>query len=408
MLESVKITRRQSEIRQQLAELVGKTDPTEDETRQMEALDREYRNNEVRYRAALVAEDQERREAGAELETAETRDWQGLMDRFEVRQVVAALDHGHQLDGATAEVVQEMRSQGTYTGVPVPLEALEVRAGETVSTDLVDPKATRGIFDRLFPQSVAARMGVQSVSIPHGSVEYPIATAGASAGWAASELGNVGAASEFKTTEATLSPDYTLGCQMRVTRKALAQVGAGLEQAIRRDMSAAIGAELDRAILVGEGASGVPEGLVPGAISSGTGSWSASWSAIKAEVVEFMTANAISDPGQVRLAITPAMWSDLDDAIWDSGSGITEWDRLARHVGAGNIVRATQLTADHALLTVTAGGLAPAYLGIWGGVDLIRDPYSDAASGGLRLTGLMTVDLNVPREVQVRVLEASS
>src|SRR5699024_11520614 len=119
--------------------------------------------------------------------------------------------------------------------------------------------------------------------------------------------------------------------------------------------------------------------------------WSASWSAIKAEVVEFMTANAISDPGQVRLAITPEMWSDLDDAIWDSGSGITEWDRLARHVGSGNIVRATQLTADHALLTVTAGGLAPAYLGIWGGVDLIRDPYSDAASGGLRLTGLMTV-----------------
>lgn len=404
MLESVKITRRQSEIRQQLAELVGKTDPTDEETRIMEALDREYRSNEVRYRAALVAEDQERREAGAELETAETRDWQGLMDRFEVRQVVAALDHGHQLDGATAEVVQEMRSQGTYTGVPVPLEALEVRAGETVSTDLVDPKATRGIFDRLFPQSVAARMGVQSVSIPHGSVEYPIATAGASAGWAASETGTVGAAAAFKTAEATLSPDHTLGCQMKVTRKALAQVGAGLEQAIRRDMSAAIGAELDRAVLIGTGTGGQPTGIVTGATN--TGDWAATWTAIKSEVVAFMQANAISDPGQVRLAMTPAMWSDLDDAIWDAGSGITEWDRLARHVGAGNIVRATQLPADTALLTVTAGGLAPAYLGVWGGLDVIRDPYSDAASGGLRLTGLMTVDLIAPRALQVRVLEA--
>ena len=69
MLESVKIQRRQSEIRQSLSELVGKADPSEDETRNMDALDKEYRANETRYRAALVAEDEERREAGADLET---------------------------------------------------------------------------------------------------------------------------------------------------------------------------------------------------------------------------------------------------------------------------------------------------------------------------------------------------
>ena len=55
MLDSVKIQRRQSEIRQQLAELVGKETPTEDETRSMGDLDQEYRTNETRYRAALVA-----------------------------------------------------------------------------------------------------------------------------------------------------------------------------------------------------------------------------------------------------------------------------------------------------------------------------------------------------------------
>ena len=45
MLESVKIQRRQSEIRQALAELVGKESPSEDETRSMGALDSEYRAN---------------------------------------------------------------------------------------------------------------------------------------------------------------------------------------------------------------------------------------------------------------------------------------------------------------------------------------------------------------------------
>lgn len=400
MLDSVKIQRRQSEIRQTLAELVGKDKPTDDETRQIEALDTEFRTNETRYRGALIAEDQERREAGAELETREGKQWADLVQAFEVRQIAAALDHGFQLTGQTAEVVAEMRSQGQYQGIPIPLEALEVR--NTVSANTPDATVTRGIFDRLFPASVAARLGVNSVSIPSGSVEYPVATQGAVAGWAATEGGNVPNATAYQTTEAMLSPNHTLGAHMRISRKAVKQT-AGLEEAIRRDMGAAIGAELDRAILIGSGAAGQPAGLL--GLATGAGEWAATWAAVRTEVVAFMTANAISNPGEVKMAITPAMWAALDDAIFDAGSGITEWQRLTGGVGAPAL--STQLPADTALLAVTAGGLSPAYLGIWGGVDMIRDPYSDAQAGGLRLTGLLTVDLAVPRAIQLRKLVAA-
>jgi hypothetical protein len=246
----------------------------------------------------------------------------------------------------------------------MPLEALEQR--NTVSAGVADPKQ------------------------------------GAVAGWAATEGGDVPAATAFQTTETVLSPDHTLGAHMRISRKAVKQVGNGLEEAIRRDMSAAIGAELDRAILVGDGTGGALTGLV--GLASGSGIWAATWATVRAEIVAFMEANAISDPAAVRMAITPAMWSALDDAIWDTGSGITEWQRLTG--GVGTPALATQLSADTAIMAVTAGGLSPAYLGIWGGVDVIRDPYSDAASGGLRLTGLMTVDLAVPRAAQLRKLAA--
>lgn len=37
-------------------------------------------------------------------------------------------------------------------------------------------------------------------------------------------------------------------------------------------------------------------------------------------------------------------------------------------------------------------------------VDLIRDPFSDAASGGLRLTALTTADVTVARGAQLEVL----
>lgn len=122
MLESVKISRRQSEIRQQLAELAAKPEPTDDETRSIESLDSEYRTNETRYRAALIAEDQVRREAGAELETHDGREWSEMVGRFELRQVAQAFaEEGRALDGATAEIVTELRSHGSYRGIPVPL-----------------------------------------------------------------------------------------------------------------------------------------------------------------------------------------------------------------------------------------------------------------------------------------------
>lgn len=405
MLESVKIARRQSEIRQALSELVGKENPTGEETRSMESLDAEYRTNETRYRAALVAEDQERREAGADLETRSDREFADLVAAFEMRQVVLALDEGRSMSGQTAEVVAEMRNAGGYRGIPVPFEALEQR--NTVSGDLPNPVQTRPIIDRLFPASVASRIGVQTVNITQGSTEWPVATAGATAGWATTEGGNVPAATAFQTAERMLSPDNTLGAHMRISRKSLKQSGAGLEQAIRRDMSAAVGAELDRAVLMGTGADGQPLGIVPGAVTYGIASTAvgaaASWSAFRAEVVAFMQANAISAATGVNMAFDPAIWAELDDTLI-AGTAVSEWDRLVKHVPAGNIALANQLATGTAILTTSTGGIAPAFLGLWGGVDLIRDPYSDAQSGGLRLTGLVTADVTVARGSQVRIL----
>lgn len=405
MLDSVKIARRQSEIRQALAGLVGKEAPTEDETRSMEGLDSEYRANETRYRAALIAEDSERREAGADLETRSDRQFAELIGRFELRQAALALDEGKALSGATAEVVQEMRNVGGFQGIPVPYAVLETRAGETVAADQVNPKTIRPTIDRLFPGSVASRLGVQSINITQGELAFPVATAGATFGWQTGELANVGAATEYQTSERSLNPDQTGGAQLIVTRKALKQAGEGLEAAIRRDLNAVIGAELDRVVINGSGASGQPLGFLPGAATYGIASTAvgaaATWAAFRAQVVSFMQANAITSASQVNMAFGPAIWAELDEALI-TGTAVSEWDRLTRH----GITPATSnvIPLETAILTATVQGIAPGYLGLWGGVDLIRDPYGRAQSGQLVLTGLVTADFTVPRGMQTRIL----
>ncbi|MZR15040.1 phage major capsid protein [Maritimibacter sp. DP07] len=416
MLDSVKISRRQSEIRQTLAGLAGKDSPSEDEVRQMDELDREYRSNETRYRAALVAEDEERREAGAELETRSEREWSELMGSFEVRQVAMALDHGHQIDGQTAEIVQELRSHGAYQGVPVPWEALEQRAGETIASGTPDPIQTRPIIDRLFPDSVAARMGAQMISIDHGEIEWPVVTQGASVGWQTSETGSVGSPQAFQTTDKALAPDQTLGVQMKITRKALKQSGAAMEAAVRRDMNAAMGQEVDRVVFLGAGSSGEPLGVVAGASTYGITetdlSGAPTWAAFRAAVVRFMQANAAGSPGAARMLIRPEVWDSMDDTYIDTGTGVTEWDRLTKNIPSSNIAMSTNGLADptgspeecKALLTTAAGGVSPIFVGKWGAVDMIRDPFSDAASGGLRITALATLDVTVARAVQLEVI----
>lgn len=414
MLESVKIARRQSEIRQQLAGLVGKASPTEDETRSMDTLDTEYRTNETRYRAALIAEDTERREAGADLETRSGREWSELVRGFELRQVVLNLDEGRALSGRTAEVVSELRAAGGYRGCPVPLLALERRVGETVASGTPDPIETRPIIDRLFPASVAAQMGAQMIAIGAGAVEWPVTTSAVTAGWANGETANVAGPTAYATTDKALKPEQTMGIHMRITRKTLLQSGEALEAAIRRDMNGTMQAELDKAVFLGSGAAGQPLGVVTGAATYGITSTAvdadASWAAFRAAVVRFMTGNAASGPADVKALIRPEVWNYMDHILASTGAFKFEFDRLKESLG-GVVISSSALAApagsplaSNALLTTSAGGVAPIFVGLWGAVDLIRDPFSDAQSGGLRLTALTTADVTVARGAQLELL----
>lgn len=413
MLDSVKITRRQSEIRQKLANLAGKEKPTEDEAKEMDELDKEYQTNEKRFRAALIGEDTERREAGRDLETRADRQFADLVAGFELRQAVLHLDEGKALSGRTAEVVQELRNSGGYRGIPIPLLALEQRAGETIASGAPDPIQTRPIIDRLFPGSVAAQMGAQLITVGSGAIEWPVTSSSVTAGWAATETGNVAGPTVYATTDKALKPEHNLGIHMRVTRKALLQSGDALEQAIRRDMNGTMQAELDKAIFLGTGADGQPLGVIPGVATYGITSTAigaaATWAAFRAAVVRFMTANAAAGPGGVKLLLRPEVWAYMDGALI-SGTAVSEWDRLAAQISNPTLTTnalaapAGSPLETNALLTTTAGGVSPIFVGLWGAMDLIRDPYSDAQSGGLRLTALTTADVTVARGSQLELL----
>lgn len=414
MLTSVRVQKRQSEIRQQLAALAGKDNPDENEIRSMSDLDKEYATGEQRFRAALISETEERAAAKDDLETRSDREYSDLVSKFELRQVAQFYDSGNKITGQTAEVIEEMRSHGSYRGVPVPFAALELRSGETIASGTPDPIQTRPIIDRLFPGSVAARLGTNMINIDTGAVEWPVVTSSVTAGWTDGEVASVAAAQAFATTDRPLKPEQNFGVQMVISRKTLKQSG-GIEDAIRRDMNSAIGAGLDKAIFLGTGANGQPLGVITGQSTYGIGTTAvnaaASWSAFRAAVVTFMLANAAAGPDAVKLLLRAETWSDLDDTLI-TNTAVSEWDRLVKNIPAGNIAMSNNALAAPsgsplaatALLTTNAGGVSPIFAATWGGVDLVRDIYAGAAAGSLKLTAILTADVTVARPAQLQLL----
>ena len=176
-----------------------------------------------------------------------------------------------------------------------------------------------------------------------------------------------------------------------------------------------MGAEVDRATFLGSGATGQPLGVITGAATYGITSTAVaaagSWGAFRAAVARFLVASAAGSASAVRALIRPELWSYLDDRLVVD-TAVSEWDRLVSNIPIGNIAMSANALAAptgtpaacSALLTTSAGGVPPIFVGAWGAVDLIRDPFTDSQSGGLRMTALATLDVTVARPAQLQLL----
>jgi len=174
-------------------------------------------------------------------------------------------------------------------------------------------------------------------------------------------------------------------------------------------------AKLDAATFLGAGSSGEPLGVIPGQSTYGYSTTAigdvAAWAIFRTAVVNFMKGNAANSASDVRVLMRPEIM-DYMDGVLLTNTAVSEWDRLLKNIPLANIAMTANAlaaptgtpNASTVVLTTDAGGVAPIYIGTWGAVDMIRDVYSDAASGMLRLTALVTADVTVSRAGQVATL----
>jgi len=294
------------------------------------------------------------------------------------------------LDGVEREMheeaVNEARSAGTsIAGLGIPSFMLESRANEpTQGSSAIAPRNVLGFADALREASVFNRVGANILTGLSANTTIPV-TSQQSVAWATGEIAaSADGGADF--TKVELSP-VRLASHVNISKMLLAQNGAAAEQAIIRDLGRASAGAIDGAIFSTTDVADAPGSL--GATSGVSTITSTPTYAPNASIFEdFILAEAkLAEvgglEGNLAYVAHPKLMKDLKRSA----------QVLAVNAGMqGNLVNGYQTFFTNGCTSDAAasadfyfGDFSKMYMGMFGGLDIMVDPYSVAINGQTRL-----------------------
>ena len=269
MLKSQKIELRRSEIRQRLNEISGLegeafTDAIKAESAELE---REFSGLDTQYRAALIAEggDGETTTETTETESREAAELRTLTDGVMLGSYLSTALGGGSLEGRE----RELNSHIGLDDSVIPFAAIAPRVEQRAEhrADAITPApattgvASQSIIERVFASTAAAFLNVDLPTVGVGVANFPVLTSGAAGSTVDKDAAVDAQAATF--TPNTLNPTRLQASYL--FRREDRAILAGMEDALRADLSGALGEALDKVIIAGQAANPT----IPGFLGTG-------------------------------------------------------------------------------------------------------------------------------------------
>ena len=426
MTESQRLTLQVSEARQHLNGLIearnklpDNQEPDAEAIRKLDEATRRVSALETEYRAAIVVEageEEQRRAADPDGEEVERRK---LLGRASVVPFIMEAVDNKAVTGAEAECRSAvLGDEDTGNQMPIdlllPPDDVETRSQTEYRADTVTPVDSAALADgsqasvleRIFTRSVAARLGVAMPSVPVGDAVYPIMTSGTTASMATDGTQVDAGAAAF--TGHTLGPIRLTAAYLFNSRQTLQL--RNFEQILRRDLSAVMSDAMDNQLINGDGttASGITN--VTGFLSElaaptrpSSADTFASYITKFTGAVDGLNAYQLSD---LRTVIGAASINHMYSLYRGANSDLPVYEALRSRIGGMTV--SSRIPAP-----TTTGGQAntqrnimalTSYLGrnavapVWRGLEMIRDPYTNAGKGQVRLTVIAFFNFKILRE----------
>lgn len=269
--------------------------------------------------------------------------------------------------------------------------------GHTVQTELLAQS-----FITLLRNSMMVRAaGATILSDLTGNIAIPRQTGGATAYWVAEN----GAPTESQQAfdQVAMSPK-TVGAFSDLSRRLLMQSSLDVEAFVRGDLATVLGLAIDLASMHGSGSSNQPLGIAGtsgiGSVAGGTNGLAPAWS----HLVSLETEVAIDNADINRLAyVTNAkVRGKLKQVEKATNTGLFLWADGAQPINGypayiSNQVSSTLTkgTSSGVCSAIFFGNWADLIIGLWGGLDILVDPYTGSTAGTVRVVALQDVDIAV-------------
>ncbi len=269
--------------------------------------------------------------------------------------------------------------------------------GYLVRTDLL----ASSFIDVLRAKMVTRQAGAQVLTGLVGDIDIPKKTQTSSAYWIGE--GTSPTKSELKFGQIEGRP-RTIGAYLQLTRRFLKQSSVDAEMMVRDDLATTLAIGIDLAGLHGLGAANQPRGVQYttgiGLVAGGADGLAPGWSHIVGLETEVAVDNAdIGSLGYITNAKVRGKLKQTQKVagqtgmVWDELSPSTPLNGYPAHVTnqvASNLVKGNSGAVCSAIFF---GNWADLVYLMWGGLDIIVDPYTNSTSGDVLITGMQDVDV---------------
>ena len=270
--------------------------------------------------------------------------------------------------------------------------------GNLVSTDLLAQSFIEILRNRMLVRAAGATLLTGLV----GDVAIPRQTGAGTAYWVAE--GNAPTESQQTIDQLTMTP-HTVGAFTDYSRKLLKQSSLDVENFVRTDLASILQIAIDYASLHGDHTvdANQPDGIAAtsgiGSVVGGATGAAPDWADIVSLESEVSIDNA--DVGRLaymtnpkvrgKLKVTPRVASTDSVMIWENGPN--PLNGYPVHITSQVRSDITKTTTN--LSAIFFGNWADLIIGMWGGLDVLVDPYALSTSGGVRVVALQDVDVGV-------------
>ena len=271
---------------------------------------------------------------------------------------------------------------------------------KTVATDLL-----AGSFIEMLRNSMMVKqMGARTLAGLVGDIAIPRQTGGATAYWLTEDQNSTDSVQAFD--QLTMTPK-TISGQTQVTRKLLQQSSIDVENLIRQDLATTLALAIDVTALHSDGTGNRPKGIV-GTSGIATVALGANGLApAYANIVDMETEVAVDNAlfGSVGYLTNAKVRGKLkktfinttggETPVWQKGEGPGWGEMNGYRAGVSNQVASnlTKGTSSGVCSAIFFGNWADLLIGMWGGLDVIVDPYSGSSSGRIKVVMFQDLDM---------------